>query len=128
MKSSKASLAAARRFRMAHPERVRETTRRVYAARRDQINQIKLELGCVDCGFKGHPAALDFDHLPGTVKSHNVGNLTTASWAVLKAEIAKCEVVCSNCHRIRTAERGGGGNHKILRVSPPSLFDAEGVA
>lgn len=47
---------------------------------------------------------MDFDHPPGTKEiaiGPNVYN-PGVSFAKLKAEIEKCEVVCSNCHRIRT--------------------------
>ncbi len=71
-----------------------------------RIDEIKLALGCTDCGFNSHPAALDFDHLPGFQKSDTVATLVGAGKLELAlAEIEKCEVVCANCHRIRTAER-----------------------
>lgn len=73
---------------------------------RDYIQAIKVERGCADCGYNAHPAALDFDHLPGHVK---VRKMSTASAGMsrvrLEAEMAKCEVVCANCHRVRTANR-----------------------
>lgn len=68
-------------------------------------NAIKMERGCADCGYRAHPAALHFDHLPGTTKISEVSTLARRGRADLLAEIAKCEVVCANCHAIRTAER-----------------------
>lgn len=63
--------------------------------------------GCVDCGHvdTDHPEVFDFDHI-GDDKSANVGRFVTkGSVDDLLAEIAKCEVVCANCHRIRTRTR-----------------------
>lgn len=58
---------------------------------------------CVDCG-EGDPVVLDFDHLRD--KSFNIGRaLNYRKWSAIVEEIAKCEVVCSNCHRRRTARR-----------------------
>ena len=62
-------------------------------------------MGCVDCGYNEHPAALDFDHLPDTNKVRDIKSGQQLGWAALQEEIAKCEVVCANCHRIRTSER-----------------------
>jgi hypothetical protein len=62
----------------------------------------KLDRGCQDCGYSKHHTALDFDHVTG-IKSINV--CFAKSIAMAKKEIKKCEVVCSNCHRIRTYER-----------------------
>ncbi len=60
---------------------------------------------CVDCG-ETDPLVLEFDHLGD--KLFNVGNgLRDRAWASVLAEMAKCEVVCANCHRRRTALRGG---------------------
>lgn len=70
------------------------------------IHQHKLSLGCADCGYNKHPAALEFDHRPGEKKLFNIGE-KVGSYAIERiwAEIAKCDVVCANCHAIRTAER-----------------------
>ena len=71
-----------------------------------RIQQIKVERGCADCGYNAHPAALDFDHLPGHVKSARMASMSGGNkWSLIEAEMAKCEVVCANCHRIRTADR-----------------------
>jgi hypothetical protein len=74
---------------------------------RARLNAIKLDRGCIDCGYRRHPAALEFDHLPGFEKSFTIGNIR-AAWERVEAEIAKCEVVCANCHAIRTEERKRG--------------------
>ena len=73
-----------------------------------QINEYKLERGCADCGYDEHPMALHFDHLPGRKKRFDIGRaVRSASPAIIWAEIRKCEVVCANCHAVRTAERLG---------------------
>jgi hypothetical protein len=60
---------------------------------------------CVDCG-ESDPLVLEFDHLRD--KRFDIGSdLPDRNWASILAEIAKCEVVCANCHRRRTAERLG---------------------
>jgi hypothetical protein len=83
-------------------------------ARRDWINFYKLEHGCADCGFNKHPAALDFDHRPGTIKFFNIKHGYGYGWSRLMDEVAKCEVVCANCHRIRTVKRREGGEIPVL--------------
>ena len=60
---------------------------------------------CVDCG-ESDIVVLEFDHLRD--KTANVSYLiSTGEIPRIKEEIAKCEVVCANCHRRRTSERGG---------------------
>ena len=60
---------------------------------------------CVDCG-ESDPIVLEFDHLND--KDFSIGaKLCTRNWASILREIGKCEVVCSNCHRRRTAHRRG---------------------
>ena len=77
-----------------------------YSRSTEWINEYKLtQGGCVDCGYNAHPAALDFDHMPGTEKKFNIGQFKWKSRSVLLEEIAKCELVCANCHRIRTVNR-----------------------
>lgn len=72
---------------------------------RSKVSEIKLLRGCVDCGYKEHPEALDFDHLPGTIKEFDITHGWKFSWEQVLEEIVKCEVVCSNCHRVRTFNR-----------------------
>jgi hypothetical protein len=50
---------------------------------------------------------MDFDHVRGE-KQSNVASLVgmSASEERLRAEIAKCDVVCANCHRERTYGSG----------------------
>lgn len=75
-------------------------------ARKAAIDAYKVEKGCVDCGYRQHAEALDFDHLPGTKKEFSIAKgYGRVSAARLWDEIEKCEVVCANCHRVRTAMR-----------------------
>lgn len=62
---------------------------------------------CVDCGIKYPSYVMDFDHIDATTKVTNICNLKRHRVAFVKieAEIAKCEVVCANCHRERTNKR-----------------------
>lgn len=60
---------------------------------------------CVDCG-EADPVVLEFDHLRD--KRFAIGGaLATQNWQSILDEIDKCEVVCANCHRRRTARRRG---------------------
>jgi hypothetical protein len=60
---------------------------------------------CVDCGERD-PVVLEFDHLRD--KEFDISQkLITFSWRRILKEIDKCEVVCANCHRRRTATRRG---------------------
>ena len=70
-----------------------------------EINEIK-NVPCADCGAKYPPYVMDFDHRCGTRKLSNVADLVRNFCAKRAlAEIEKCDVVCSNCHRIRTHNR-----------------------
>jgi ArsR family metal-binding transcriptional regulator len=60
---------------------------------------------CVDCG-EDRVVVLEFDHLDGSNKLMSIAQLCNGySWKTIKKEIDKCEVVCANCHKIRTAKR-----------------------
>ncbi len=80
----------------------KQTARR--ATDRAYLDAIKLERGCVDCGYAEHAEALEFDHV-GDDKVIQVSNMVAWSRVRIDAEIAKCEVVCANCHRVRTHSR-----------------------
>lgn len=59
----------------------------------------------MDCG-KFYPYyVMDLDHREGEVKILSVSKMDTYSWEKVKAELKKCDLVCANCHRIRTFNR-----------------------
>lgn len=95
-----------------------------YAHKREALDALKLAQGCADCGYRVHAVALDFDHRPDTVKRFNVSEVANRSLPELLREAAKCEVVCSNCHRVRTAERGRAPEVKVRdhKARRPTLF------
>ncbi|MGA8219415.1 MAG: hypothetical protein WB771_12695 [Solirubrobacterales bacterium] len=60
---------------------------------------------CADCG-ESDPLVLEFDHLRD--KRFEITNqFASRNWQEILDEIAKCDVVCANCHRRRTASRAG---------------------
>lgn len=61
------------------------------------------DVPCADCGQRLPDCAMDFDHVRGR-KLFDVSHMKYYSYSreKLVAEILKCEVVCANCHRIRT--------------------------
>jgi len=69
---------------------------------RRMLADYKTRTGCTDCGYKENAAALDFDHVSGE-KAFNLSSVNSIAKAL--TEIGKCEVVCANCHRVRTYKR-----------------------
>jgi hypothetical protein len=57
---------------------------------------------CVDCGIKYPPYIMQFDHLDSSQKIRDVSKWLTSSFSGLIKEIEKCELVCANCHAVRT--------------------------
>lgn len=70
------------------------------------INSYK-DKPCMDCGIKYPPFVMDFDHIGIEKKEFNISSMRRRRMAFDKiiVEISKCEVVCSNCHRIRSNNR-----------------------
>jgi len=62
--------------------------------------------GCKICKEKD-PIVLDFDHKDGVNKLGNLCEMINNSYSMktIKAEIRKCDVLCANCHRRRTAKQ-----------------------
>jgi hypothetical protein len=73
---------------------------------------------CVDCGGSFHPAAMTFDHLPGTQKLRDISTLVVRGcMQMVVKEMEKCELVCANCHAVRTYLR----RQAVTRSGAPSL-------
>lgn len=63
---------------------------------------------CVDCGEKDY-RLLDFDHKERSKKSQNVSTMISKGLSPTRifSEIAKCDVRCVRCHRLKTIEQMG---------------------
>ena len=89
------------------------------------------EAPCVDCGNSFPSECMDFDHRPGEIKlfvPNRIPNLEA-----LKVELTKCDLVCANCHRIRTKRRGVSEETKrrissALKGKPLSRIPEQSVA
>lgn len=67
------------------------------------INKYKVSNGCLHCGYNLSPYALDFDHIDPIIKKFNVSQrLCNGTLRSLFREIRKCQILCANCHRIKT--------------------------
>ena len=75
------------------------------AAKYRLLGMIKKANGCNDCGYAEHASALQFDHIGN--KKMNVSDMVRSDygWDTILEEIRHCEIVCANCHAVRTAER-----------------------
>ena len=65
--------------------------------------RIREEFGesCSVCGDWLYPKEMEFHHRDGSMKIGNVADMVlTASWDEVRSEVAKCSVVCRNCHRL----------------------------
>lgn len=69
----------------------------------DFIRQLKSH-PCTDCGGVFHPSAMDFDHVKSD-KLKSISAMVCFSNEKILKEIEKCELVCANCHRLRTFNR-----------------------
>lgn len=92
-------------------ERQRLSTRnKLYRIKIRQLaHESKLNKPCADCGIIYNPVCMDYDHRPGTIKCFQI-SCVAHNWTSIKQlhdEIAKCDIVCANCHRMRTFKRSG---------------------
>lgn len=64
------------------------------------------ERPCKDCKVQYPRYVMEYDHLPGHHKKFNLSQVpSSATISEVLEEIKKCEVVCANCHRLRTYNR-----------------------
>lgn len=93
-----------RRHYYANPAPYKARAKRKRDELREFIRQYKESHPCTDCGIQYPFYVMQFDHLRDKTMHVgvmvNLGNLNK-----IKDEIAKCEVVCANCHFERTFQR-----------------------
>lgn len=84
---------------------VRERNKNYKHRNREFVRRVKQLFACADCNMRFHYSQMDFDHIDG--KEENISRMMNQSYSLekIKKEIRKCELVCSNCHRLRTWSR-----------------------
>lgn len=87
-----------------HIEVTSRNRKEYFKRSREIIDRLK-DKPCADCGERYPPYVMDFDHLDSKEKEFQVSLMRYHSEAKILAEVAKCEVVCANCHRERTHVR-----------------------
>ena len=79
---------------------------KIIKKRQDYIWKILVESTCKACG-EDDPLVLEFDHRDPATKAYNVTDMYVLSEAKIAEEIAKCDILCANCHRRRTIQQFG---------------------
>ena len=86
------------------------------------LKRYKVMKGCANCGYNKHFAALQFNHIDPMDK-HPLGLTqlvkSASSWKRIKNEVAKCEILCANCH----AEHSYREGHHLLDKSEDNRND-----
>lgn len=87
-----------------HKEQVGIRREKLRKENREKLMYLLKISKCVDCGNTDH-RTFEFDHLYD--KFANVPSLAANGylWRKIQDEINKCEILCANCHRIRTFNR-----------------------
>ena len=69
-----------------------------------RVRELKDGQPCMDCGERFPFYVLDYDHRPDEIKKGEIARMASGSykWETILAEIAKCDLICANCHRKRT--------------------------
>lgn len=90
-----------------HREKIKASNARVRRNARirnqEYVRGIKATSPCLDCAGIFHPAAMEFHHVGK--KTANVAQMVNEGLSIARidAEISQCELICSNCHRVRHA-------------------------
>lgn len=91
--------AVTRKWQAKNKEHQSEYQKRRLGERIELFKRIKMERGCAHCGMKDW-RCLEFHHRDPSEKEFTLATAKGTTMKRLEAEIAKCEVVCANCHRI----------------------------
>jgi hypothetical protein len=100
--------------RQRYIDRARVLTQRLVLKRTGYLIEYFVAHPCVDCG-EMDPIVLEFDHLRDK-RFEISAAIRGRNWQTILDEIEKCEVVCANCHRRRTARRAGTVRAVLTRL------------
>jgi len=81
-----------------------------------RVKEVKLKMikykgsKCIECKLNikdSHYSVFDFHHINPIEKDINFNRIKFQKWDKIKLEIDKCELLCSNCHRMKHAKIEG---------------------
>ena len=110
-----------------HPH-VRERHLQKQKARRNAngkfVHEYKLKHPCMECG-EADPIVLEFDHRDPKIKCFAIsqGCADQRSIEPLKAEMDKCDVLCANCHRRKTAKQLGYYSYRVIHGNKAEMVE-----
>lgn len=94
------------------------------------LDAMKLAAGCIDCGYRAHPAALHFDHRDPATKRRDLGWQDDRSKLTTQTRLRQyiqhvetyCDIRCANCHAERTASERHWTIRRDGHPAAPALF------
>lgn len=97
-----------RNNKQAYLDKARRNEALYTIAIREYVWQYLLNNPCVTCG-EADPVVLEFDHLDPSTKLFNISEAAkkVSKIASVQEEIDKCQILCANCHRRKTAKQFG---------------------
>jgi len=89
-----------------------ERKRRLKVILRKSMLEYLSDKSCIMCGMSD-VRVLEFDHIDPATKSFGIaqGITRTLRWENMLEEISKCQILCANCHKIKTAEQQSWYKH-----------------
>jgi 5-methylcytosine-specific restriction endonuclease McrA len=81
-----------------------ERNNRTRKKNREMVKQLKSR-PCMDCGNTFPTYVMEFDHRDPVSKDFSIGRGNFSWLKKMLSEIEKCDIVCSNCHKVRTFTR-----------------------
>ena len=89
-------------YRNSNREHNLENQRQLREEKKSLLRRYKLMKGCAKCRYKENALALEFDHIDESKKNSNMSDLIDRGMKHIKTELKLCQVLCCNCHRIKT--------------------------
>ena len=92
------------KYGSSYRKRAVERTKGIRNDLRQRMLEYLQDKTCVVCGIND-VRVLEFDHVNRATKSFSIARAltNTFSWSRILEEIAKCQILCANCHKIKTA-------------------------
>lgn len=102
-----------KRFTLSYKDREKASQKEKVRRRASMLIAYLKDNPCVECG-ESDPVVLDFDHIDPSTKLMKISDsIWGRNWDKILKEIEKCQVLCANCHRRKTAKEGGWIKHAL---------------